>query len=308
MFFRQLTLFRFPKSAAATLEDGLARRLKKHALRPCGPLDTQTRGWVSPYGRGDDAFLHQLGAYTLLTLGGEDKLLPPAVVNESVAVKVEALEAQRGKKVGGRERKRLKDEALHELLPKAFVRPTRLSAYLDSKGGWLVVDTASRKAGEGFLSVLRATLESFPAVPPDPAESPRALMTGWLTGAKLPSGFGLGDECELKDPSDRGAIARCRRQDLESDEVREHLKSGKQVTQLGLVVDERVSFTLGEDLSVRKLRFLDAVTADLEATDRDSPRSEIDARFALMSLTLKPVLERLDEVFRLPRPSDRGRR
>jgi hypothetical protein len=47
---------------------------------------------------------------------------------------------------------------------------------------------------------------------------------------------------------------------------------------------------------------------ELEATDRDSPRSEIDARFAVMSLTLKPVLERLDEVFRLPRPSDRGRR
>ncbi len=308
MFFRQLTLFRFPKSAAETLGDGLAKRLKKHHLRACGPLEAQTRGWVSPYGRGDDALLHQLGAFTLLTLGGEDKLLPPAVLNESVAQKIETLEGQRGKRVGGRERKRLRDEALHDLLPKAFVRPSRLSGYLDAKAGWLLVDSASRKQAEGFLTVLRETVDSFPAIPPDPEESPRALMTGWLTGAKLPEGFGLGDECELKDPSDQGAIARCRRQDLESDEVREHLKSGKQVTQLGVVVDERVSFTLGEDLSVRKLRFLDAVTAELEGTDRDSPRSEIDARFAVMSLTLKPVLERLDSVFRLPRPSDRGRR
>lgn len=308
MFFRQLSLFRFPKSGAEAFDDGLAKRLKKHALRPCGPLETQTRGWVSPYGRGDNALLHQLGAYTLMTLGGEDKLLPASVVNESVARKIEALEAQRGKKIGGRERKRLKDEALHDLLPQAFVRPSRLSGYADAKAGWLVVDSASRKQAEGFLTVLRETVESFPAVPPDPEESPRALMTGWLTGAKLPEGFGLGDECELKDPSDQGAIARCRRQDLESDEVREHLKSGKQVTQLGLVVDGRVSFTLGEDLAVRKLRFLDVVVEELESTDRESPRSEIDARFAVMSLTLKPVLERLDEVFRLPRPSDRGRR
>jgi recombination associated protein RdgC len=252
--------------------------------------------------------MHQMGAYTLLTLGGEDKLLPPAVVNEAVAGKIEALEAQRGKRIGGRERKRLKDEALQDLLPRAFVRPSRMSGYADAKAGWLLVDTASRKQAEGFLTVLRETVESFPAQPPDPEESPRALMTGWLTGAKLPEGFSLGDECELKDPSNRGAVARCRRQDLESDEVREHLKSGKQVTQLGLVVDGRVSFTLGEDLAVRKLRFLDAVVEELESTDRDSPRSEIDARFAVMTLTLKPVLERLDEVFRLPRPTDRGRR
>ncbi|MFN7552473.1 MAG: recombination-associated protein RdgC [Pseudomonadota bacterium] len=308
MFFRQLTFFRFPKSGAEAFDDSLAKRLKKHALRPCGPLETQTRGWVSPYGRGDESFMHQMGAYTLLTLGGEDKLLPPAVVNEAVAGKIEALEAERGKRIGGRERKRLKDEALHDLLPKAFVKPSRLSGYADAEAGWLLVDTASRKQAESFLTVLRETVETFPAQPPDPEESPRGLMTTWLTGAKLPDGFSLGDECELKDPSDRGAIARCRRQDLESDEVREHLKSGKQVTQLGLVVDGRVSFTLGEDLAVRKLRFLDAVVEELEATDRDSPRSEIDARFAVMSLTLKPVLERLDEVFRLPRPSDRGRR
>lgn len=308
MFFRNLTLFRFPKHAADLLGDGLAKRFKKHSLRPCGPLETQTRGWVSPFGRGEDDLVHQIGAFTLVTLGGEDKLLPASVVNEAVADKIEALETQRGKRISGRERKRLKDEALTDMLPRAFVKPSRLSAYLDAREGWLVVDTASRKAAEGLLTVLRETLGTFPAVPPDPAESPRALMTEWLTGAKLPEGFELGDECELKDPSDRGAQVRCRRQALDAEEVREHLKGGKQVTQLGLNVDEHVAFVLGEDLAVRKLRFLDAVTEELEGSDRDSPRSELDARFALMSLTLKPVLARLDEVFSLPRPSDRSKR
>ena len=88
--------------------------------------------------------------------------------------------------------------------------------------------------------------------------------------------------------------------------MREHLKSGKQVTQLGLVADEHAGFVLGDDLTVRKLKFLDVVTEELQDTDRESPRAELDARFALMSLTLKPVLERLEEVFRLTRPRDRG--
>lgn len=307
MFFRNLTLYRFSRAAADELE-GLSKRLKKHAFRECGPLEMQTRGWVSPFGRNETELTHQIGEFTLLALGGEDKLLPGSVVNEAVAEKIEVLEAQRGKRIGGRERKRLKDEALHELMPQAFTKPFRLPAYVDGKAGWLVADTSSRKQAEGFLTVLRETLGSFPALPPDPEESPRALMTGWLTGAKLPEGFELGDECELKDPVDGGAQVRCRRQALDADEVREHLRGGKQVAQLGLVVDGRVSFVLGEDLTVRKLKFLDVVVEDLESTERDSPRAELDARFALMSLTLRPVLERLDDVFRLPRPSERGRR
>jgi recombination associated protein RdgC len=149
---------------------------------------------------------------------------------------------------------------------------------------------------------------SFAAVLPDPEESPHSLMTGWLTDAKLPEGFELGDECELKDPTDQGAIVRCRRQDLGADEVREHLKSGKQVTQLGLIVDGRASLVLADDLTVKKLKFLDVVTEELEATERDSDQAELDARFALMSLTLKPVLGRLEQAFGLSRPVERGRK
>jgi recombination associated protein RdgC len=264
-----------------------------------------TRGWVSPYGRGNEQLLVAMGAFRLLTLGGEDKLLPPAVVDAAVADKVDALSAERGRPVGGRERRRLKEEVTELLIPQAFVRPSRLSAYLDLDEGWLVVDTSSRKAAEGFLTVLRDTLDGFPAVPPDPEESPRALLTDWLTGSKLPEGIELGDECELKDPADQGAIVRCRRQDLEADEVREHLRSGKLVAQLGLVVDGHVSLVLGEDLTLRKLRFLDAAVESIEADRREGVEAEVDARFAVTTLTLKPLLSRLAGWFGLARPLDR---
>lgn len=305
MLFRNATLFRFPKSAAADLADTLEEQLATKLLRPCGKLEMATRGWVSPYGRGHDRLAVGVGACRLMVLGGEDKLLPPAVVDAAVAEKIESLEAERGRPIGGRERRRLKEEVTEVLMPQAFVRPSRLAGYLDLDDGWLIVDTASRKAAEGFLTVLRDTLEGFPAVPPDPEESPRALLTEWLTGSKLPEGIELGDECELKDPADQGAIVRCRRQDLEADEVREHLKSGKLVAQLGLVVDERVSLVLGEDLALRKLRFLDAAVESIEADRREGVEAEIDARFAVTTLTLKPLLSRLAEWFGLARPMER---
>lgn len=308
MFFRNLCLYRFSKAAATALDEDLEAALAGAALKPCGPQEMSSRGFVSPFGRGEEEFVANFGAFRLMTLGGEDRLLPSAVVNEAVAGKIAALEEERGRPLGGRERKRIKEEAVFEMLPRAFIRPSRLSAYADVKHGWLVVDTSSRKAGEGFLTVLRQALESFPAVPPDPEESPRALMTAWLADGKLPPGFELGDECELKDPVDGGAIVRCRRQDLASDEVHEHLKSGKQVAQLGLVADGRVSLVLGDDLVVRKLKFLDVAVGELEQAEHGSPRAEFDARFALMCMTLQPLLERLDEVFRLPRPNERGKR
>ena len=305
MFFRNVTLLRFSTAAAETLDDGFARKLKKHQARPCGPLELQTRGWVAPLGRGEAALEYGMGDFLWLTLGGEDKILPPATVNAALAEKVDKLAEQRGKPPGGRERRRLKEEVLNELMPRALARPIRLNGYCDRKTGWAVVDTSSRKQAEAFVSHIRATVDSFPAAPLDPGESPLATLTDWLAGGKMPEGWALGDECELKEPGGRGAVVRARRLELDSGEVREHLKTGKQASQLGLVVEERISFTLDENLVIRKLRFLEAATEALEESERDSAISESQARFALMSMSLRPLLATLEKTFKLARPRER---
>jgi recombination associated protein RdgC len=185
------------------------------------------------------------------------------------------------------------------------VRPYRVPAYFDTKNGWLVLDSSSRKAAEEALSQLREAIGSFPATPMAPAEAPRALMTDWVVRGKLPANLSLGDECELRDPTESGAVARCRRQDLETDEVREHLKSGKQVFQLGLTFDDRISLVLGEDLVVRKVRFLDSVLDEIGETERESAAAEFDSRMALMTLEIERLLVQLETWFGLPRPTDR---
>ena len=304
MFFRNLTLFRFPKStrkALAELEDQLA----EHRLRPCGPIELGTLGFVSPYGRESEQLVHRSGKFALLAIGGESKLLPASVVAEALAQKVAEITDKEARRIGARERKRLKEEVLTDLLPRAFVRPSRTFAYLAEDSGWLVIDTASRKAAEEAVSQIREALGRFPATPMAPTESPRILMTDWLVSGKLPASLSWGDECELRDPSEAGAVVRCRRQDLESDEVREHLKSGKQVFQLGLELDGRMAFVLGEDLTIRKFRFLDIVLDEIGEEASESAAAELDARFALMTLETRRLLEKLEEWFGLPRPDER---
>jgi len=299
MFFRNLTLFRFSAEVAADLAR-LGEAIGEHRLRPCGPLEMFTRGFVAPVGRGEDAALtHAVKAFQLLTAGGEDKLLPAAVLNDELRHRVDKIADEEGRKVGRRERKRIKEDLLTELLPRAFVRTSRMSAYVDTKHGWLVIDTSSRKQAELLLTLVREALGSFPAVPMAPEESPRVLMTDWLANGTMPAGLTLGDECELRDPATAtGAIAIARRQDLDAEEVKEHLRNGKQVYKLGLVFDERISFTLGEDLVVRKLRFLDIVIDELPDAAEEAS-AEFDATFALMSLELKHLLAKFEEWFGL---------
>jgi recombination associated protein RdgC len=305
MWFRNLTLFRFSESTAKTLKT-LESKLAEQVLRPCGPLELARHGFISPYGRTEETMAHRVGNYILVTVGHEDRLLPSSVINEELASRLKKITEKESRKIGSKERKRLKEEILTDFLPRAFTRLSKLNVYLANKAGWLVIDSASRKAAEEAVSLLREAMGSFPAVPLAAEESPRAMMTDWLIRGKLPEGLVLGDECELRDPAETGAVVRCRRQDLETDEVREHLKSGKQVFQLGLIFEDRIGFTLGEDLTVRKLRFLETVQEELGDSSHESAIAELDASFALMTLELERVLTKLEQWFGLPRPKDKA--
>ncbi|WP_374603425.1 recombination-associated protein RdgC [Arenimonas sp.] len=300
MFFRNLTFFRFPTTLAKTLDD-LDARLEECKLKPVGPSELMSRGFISPFGRDGATMSHRVGDAIWITLGGEDRLLPSAVVNDQLGRKLAEIEEKEGRRLGGRARKRLKEDIVMELLPRAFVRPVRCSATLDLEHGFIAVDTSSRKTAENLVSELRHALGSFPALPLNAEASVRAILTGWLAGEALPPGLSLGDECELKDPVDGGAVVRCSRHELQVDEIRQHLEAGKQVTRLALVLDDHVGFVLGEDLVLRKLKFLDGAVDQLEGTESDGVAAELDARFALMSGELKRLFAVLEPALKFSR-------
>ena len=296
MFFRNLTLFRFPTSLDFS---DLDAHLGEFALKPVGPLELSSRGFVPPFGHHGDALSHAIHDARWLTVGGEDKLLPGAVVNDLLQKKLAAIEEKEGRKPGGRTRKRIKDELITELLPRAFVRPVRTDALVDTQLGVIAIDTSSRKNAEGVVSEVRHALGSFPALPVNAEVAPRAILTGWIAGDPLPDGLVLGDECELRDPADSGAVVKIQHMELVGEEINKHLEAGKQVTRLALILDDHVSFVIGEDLVVRKFKLLDGAVDQLEASDTDDIAAELDARFALMAGEFKRLFAVLENAFKL---------
>lgn len=285
-----------------------------HINPPCGycthpgnPMnqDEDAECWVET-----PSMFRAIGDCVFLSLGGEDKVLPGSAVNAELAKRLKAIEESEGRKPGGRTRKRVKDEVITDLLPRALVKPFRLDGYLDLRRGLVVVDTASRKAAEGFVSELRGALGSFSALPLNAEIAPRSILTCWVAGENLPEGsyngdtpaggaMFLGDECELREPLDQGAVVKCQRQELESDEIAAHLKAGMQCARLGLVLDDRISFVLGEDLTVRKFKLLDTALDSLDGVEGDDLAAHIDASLALLSLEVGAMFDVLEPALKL---------
>ncbi|MCF5938434.1 recombination-associated protein RdgC, partial [Xanthomonas perforans] len=96
-----------------------------------------------------------------------------------------------------------------------------------------------------------------------------------------------------------GAIVKCQHQELRGDEIEKHLEAGKQVTKLALVLDDNLSFVLGDDLVIRKLKFLDGALDQLDDVEGDGARAELDARFALQSAEMRRLFLVLEQALRL---------
>ncbi|MCW9078963.1 MAG: recombination-associated protein RdgC, partial [Gammaproteobacteria bacterium] len=126
--------------------------------------------------------------------------------------------------------------------------------------------------------------------------APSSVLTRWLETA-TPPGFELGDECELKEPVDKGGVMRGRRMDLASAEVKSHLDAGMQVAKLAVEWQERISCVLCDDLGIRRLRFLDLIMEEAADVDTEDAAARFDADFALMGMELARFIPAVVEAY-----------
>ena len=296
MWFKNLCLFRI----APPLEldpDTIEHRLADQAFRPAGKLEPSSTGWVAPLGVETAPLVHATGGYLMICARREERILPAAVVREALDARIDEIAEKTGRRIRGKARTDLRDEIVLELLPRAFTRSQRTFAYIDPREGWLVVDAATPRKAEEITALLRKSLGSLPVTPVDVVNSPGAEMTAWLAAGDPPSGFAIGEECDLREPGDDGGIVRVRRHDLDTGEIRKHLEAGKQVTRLALDFEDRLSFVVEDNLLIKRLKFRDVVQDEAAGVQVDSDADRFDSDFAIMSLELAGFIPRLTEAF-----------
>lgn len=302
MWFKNLRLYRFTETFTSTPE-ALGSALAEYSFQPCGSLDLARYGWVPPLGRHGSENVHVANGYIMICAKRQEKILPAAVVNETLEQKVVELGENEGRHVGRKERQTLKDEVIFSLLPKAFTKSSLDYAYIAPREGLLVVNSASAKRAEDLLSALREALGSLRVIPISPQHTPTQIMTHWVKTAELPTDFELGDECELQAGKD-GRVIRCKNQDLTANEVRNHIDAGMFVNRLALTWKDAIHCVIDDQLAVKRLKFEDTIQDKAEERNPESAAEQFDVDFAVMTVELSAFIAALLAAFGGEEPFD----
>ena len=284
MWFRNLQIYQLTESFELSAE-GLHEALFEHQFHPCRGLDTHRIGWTPPLGRYSDQLVHASNGKFMVCMRREDRILPASVIRETVQQKIDEIESSESRHVGRKEKNEIRDQVIVDLIPRAFTRSTHLYAYIDPENGFVTLDCASANKAAELLGLIRESLGSFRLSPLRVTKAPAGVMTEWIKNVP-PSDLQLGDECELKEPLEKGGVIRIRGVDLGSPEVQQHLISGKLVSKLSLEWQERISCVLVDDLSIKRLKFMELVMQEAASSDAEDFVTRFDADFALMSLQL----------------------
>jgi recombination associated protein RdgC len=295
MWFRNLLVYRLTQDIPFDAE-ALETALLAKPARSCASQELSTYGFIAPFGKGPDApLVHASGDFLLIAARKEERILPGSVVRDALKDKVDEIEAEQMRKVYKKERDQLKDDIVQTFLPRAFIRKSATFAAIAPKQGLILVDSASAKRAEDLLSTLREAIGSLPVRPLTVKIAPSATLTDWVKVQQAAPDFHVLDECELRDTHEDGGVVRCKRQDLTSDEIQLHMSAGKQVTQLSLAWQDKLSFVLDDKLVVKRLRFEDLLQDQAEQEGGDDDLGQQDASFTLMMLTLVDFLPALFE-------------
>ncbi len=293
MWFRNLQIFRLTPDWAYSA-DALSDLLQKGLFQSCGATQRMARGWVPPRGN-EGELVFSVERQQLIALGVEQKLLPASVVRQYAQVKLAEIEVAQGYKPGRKQTREVIDQLEMELLPRAFVKRGQTYVWIDPVNRWLLVDASSSVRADEVMEQLKLSLGELPVTLIKTQLAPASAMTQWLAAGNAPGSFSVDRDCELRATAEERAAVRYVRHNLDSDEVRSHISSGKSATRLALTWNDRVSFVLTEQLQIKRLAFLDLLKEDAE---RQSENADdlFAANFTLMCGELAQLLGQLIEV------------
>ncbi|WP_299075676.1 recombination-associated protein RdgC [uncultured Paraglaciecola sp.] len=301
VFPKSLIIYTFSRDIGLTqpdTADKLEKLLAEFKFQPCGGTDKVKFGFTQPMGEESELLVHSADGNMMISVMKQTKTISPAAFNKKLRAKQKEVEEREQRPLNKREIDNLKDELLIDLLPSVLPVDKRTNAYIINNAQYLVIDAATHKAAEDFTALLRKAIGSLPVTPIECTKSAaETVMTEWVKSGEMPAGFTLGTNAVLKSVLEEGGVIRCKNQDLASDEVLKHIENDKMVVQLSLDWQERITFTIKEDLSITSMKFSDELKDQNDDIDREDKAARFDADFALAVGEINALITDFDKTF-----------
>jgi recombination associated protein RdgC len=288
--FKNIVVYRIGPEWTPPPFERLEAELQRLAFTPCEPTQELSAGWVPPRGKDNGAMVESVAGQWILKLAVERKAVPGGAVRAELEARCKAIEAERGRKPGRKEKAEIKDEIVHGFLPRAFSKRSSHVLWLDLEQRSLVIAAGSMKSAEPvvkqIVDVMAELQHVMPLAPLSTSLAPATAMAEWLTTRQAPEGFSIDRDLELKKAGEEKSVVRYARHSLELDEIGQHIQEGKLPTQLALTWNDKVSFVLTEQLAIRKI--------DIRDVD-EAPKGEdgFDADAAIATAELSGLIPEL---------------
>ncbi len=283
MWFKNLTVFRLDTSWNMSAQE-LSQKLEAKRFIPAMSTQAVATGWVPPR-ENYDSYAYSCNGCLLITMRREKKLLPPKVVAEFVKEVVRKIEENEGRKPGRKEMREIKENVTQELMSKAFAIKDDIQAYIDPKGGWLVINAGSAASADLIVNGLQDAVSGMPLSFLQLETSPGVAMTNWLLEPDdVPAAFTVDHEAELKAKDESKAAVKFTRTTPEIEEAKKHIAQGRMCSKLAMTWSSKVSFLLTEKFEIKRLKPLEV--AQESADDVDA----FDGDLALMTGEVRGLL------------------
>ncbi len=283
--FKNLMVYRMGEGWNPTLEQ-IEQALDAERFVPCGASQEKAIGWIEPRGEAHGPLVEAVAGQRIFKLKIETKGVPGSVVTRKAKERSAHIEATTGRKPGKKEMRDIKEDVKMSLMPMAFSKESSVWVWIDPVANLLVMDVGSQAKADEVVTMLVKSLAGLSVTLLNTEMSPQAAMASWLISQESPVAFSVDRECELKAADESKAVVRYVRHPLDTDEVKQHVESGKLPTRLALTWEGRVSFSLTEALQLKKVSFLDVV---FEATSTEKDEG-FDADVAIATGELRKLL------------------
>lgn len=278
--FKNLTLARV-KGLTSAGDLGVAARDAR--FMPCGPTQQASVGFVPPRAA-HGAWCESIAGHWIVAVKIQTKTVPPSEIDKWVDAAGAKVEQETGRKPGRKHRAELKEQALLELLPKAFPKDKLVRVWIDAERGLLALDSVSASTTDTAYAMLARVL-GLTIAPLQTVVAPAAWMRWVLDCQQGSGGFDLGNECELRNPETKATV-RYSNLSLAAPDVREHVLGGKEVRRLGLEWTNGVlaDFVLADDGTLRKIDLV------VPPADAEAAADAFDADVAIGAGTLRVLI------------------
>lgn len=266
----------------------LSDELGRFAFHECPATTQKTSGFSAP--RSANGGLAEVvdGNY-ILRFTTEERPVPSDVIKRRVDEMAKRIENEYGRPPGRKVRKELKDNALLELLPKAFPRRSSVDIWINLEAKILAVGSTSTKKTDEIISALIKSVDGLTAQLIQTNVSPSVAMTKWLMDGEWPAGFSIDRDCELQATDESKCVIKYKRYSLDAPDVRQHTIAGRVPIKLGMTHSDRVSFNLTSGLGLKSIKLLDT------STDGSGHDDAFDANWAIYCGSVLPLIEGLIE-------------